>query len=278
MTAGTTGTPRTIIRRPPGTSGLLRRAGRLPVVTAAVLILVVAAVWSAAAEASGMSADLFPRPSDAYQAFVELVEEGILPAYIIESLGRWVEGVVLGLVAAIAVATVTALSDSFARMIMPTVSFFYAIAEVAWLPLFVIWFGYGHETVLVCIAYVVFFPVLHNAMVGLRSVPTVHVDAARTLGANRGQVIREVLLPGSLSHIVTGFRVGAAYAFRALIAAEAIAATSGLGFLLFEGRETQQLSRTVVAMIAFGALWIAIERLYLRPLERATVERWGMIR
>ena len=267
-----------VVGRARVTPGMLRRAGQLPVVTAAILFVFVAAVWSAAAEASGMGADLFPRPSDAYQAFIELVEEGILPAYVIESLGRWAEGVALGLLAAIAVATMTSLSDTFARMIMPTVRFFHAIAEVAWLPLFVIWFGYGHETVLVTVAYVVFFPVLHNAMVGLQTVPTVHVNAARTLGASRAQVIREVLFPGSLAHIVTGFRVGAAYAFRALIAAEALAATSGLGFLLFEGRETQQLSRTVVAMIAFGALWLAIDRLYLRPLERATVERWGMVR
>ena len=72
-------------------------------------------------------------------------------------------------------------------------------------------------------------------MVGVRTVPQVLVNAARSLGAGRWQVLREVILPSALPNIITGFRVGAGFAFRGLIFAEIIAAKSGIGYLIFEG-------------------------------------------
>ena len=86
-----------------------------------------------------------------------------------------------------------------------------------------------------------------------------------------------VILPAALPSIITGVRVGAGFSFRGLIFAEIVAAKSGLGYLIFEGAQTQQTARTIVGMISVGLIWLAVDRFYLRPVERATIERWGLV-
>ena len=163
------------------------------------------------------------------------------------------------------------------RTLSPTINFLFAIVEVAWIPIFVIWFGYGFKTILIALTYVVFFPMLYNTLVGVRTVPQVFVNAALSLGATRLQLLREVILPSVLPNIITGFRVGAGFAFRGLIFAEIVAAKSGIGYLIFEGAANHQTARTIVGMIVMGLLWLGIDNLYLKPIERMTIERWGSV-
>jgi len=169
------------------------------------------------------------------------------------------------------------LNKFIARIFSPLVSFFYAIVESAWLPIFVIWFGYGITTILTLLIYVVAFPILYNTLAGIRAFPANYINAAKTLGGSKIQIITNVILPGLLPNIITGFRVGAGFAFRGLIIAEAIAATSGVGFLIFDGAANQQTDRTIVGMIVMGTLWLFIELFYLKPYERATIQRWGLV-
>jgi NitT/TauT family transport system permease protein/taurine transport system permease protein len=102
--------------------------------------------------------------------------------------------------------------------------------------------------------------------------------AAASLGASRWQLLTEVLLPGALPNIVTGIRTGLGFAWRGLIAAEMIATNVGLGYMLFVARDFYRTEVIVLGMILIGALWLLIDRLLLAPLERATIERWGMVR
>lgn len=239
----------------------------------AVLLL----LWQASAIAVRLPPYFYPTPGLVWQAFVELIRRGILPAYIADSLGRYGISVAAGVLLALLVGLVFALSRRLAETFMPFVNFFHAIVEIAWIPLFVMWFGYGFTTIALSIGYVAFFPVLYNTMLGVRRVPLVTIQAVRTLGANRLQMVCHVLLPGALPNIVTGVRLGASFGLRALIAAEMIAGHSGLGFMIFEARENHLTQRTVMGMVVIGLLWLAIDGFYLRPLERATVERWGLV-
>jgi NitT/TauT family transport system permease protein/taurine transport system permease protein len=114
-------------------------------------------------------------------------------------------------------------------------------------------------------------------MLGVSRIPGEFWRAAAALGASRRQVFFEVLLPGALPSIVTGLRVGLGYAWRGLIAAEIIATNAGLGYLLFLARRFYQTEIMVLSMILIGLLWLTMDRLLLAPLERRTVERWGMM-
>jgi ABC-type nitrate/sulfonate/bicarbonate transport system permease component len=252
----------------------LRGVRKVVKVLAPFVLLV--GLWQLTAMLLGLSSYLFPRPADVATAFWELSREGILPAYIADSMKVWFIGVMSGAAVGMGVGFVLAFSGPLRALVMPGVRFFNSIAELAWLPLVILWFQFGFTTLVFIIWYTVVFPVLLNALTGIEAVPTVTRQAVRSLGASRLQLVREVLLPGALPSLVAGFRIGAGYAFRALIVAEAFAASSGVGYLIFQSRETGLVNRTMVGMLVFGLIWIAIDRFFLRPIEVATVERWGL--
>jgi ABC-type nitrate/sulfonate/bicarbonate transport system permease component len=247
------------------------------VLKGALGLLLVLLAWQVSVPLVGLPEYFYPSALAVWRALLELIRKGILPVYVADSLGRYATGVGLGTLIGVSLGLLISLSRTTARVLAPLVNFLYAIVEVAWIPLFVIWWGYGLKVILVALIYVVAFPVLYNTMVGIRTVPQVYINAVRSLGGSRLQVIREVLVPAALPNIITGFRVGAGFAFRGLIFSEMIAAKTGLGYLIFEGTAHHQTARTIVGMICMGVLWLIIDNVYLKPFERATVERWGTV-
>lgn len=211
------------------------------------------------------------------RAFADLLAKGILPVYVGDSLLRYLGSVAVGATLGLLLGVAVGLSPGLSRLLAPFVNFLYAIVEGAWIPLFVVWWGYGIKVIVVLLVYIIFFPMFFNTMVGVRTVPQVYVNAVRALGARRWQVVAEVILPAALPGIITGFRVGAGFAFRGLIFAEMLAAKTGVGFLIYEGVSVQNTARTIVGMICMGAMWLLIDQVYLQPFEQATVERWGVV-
>jgi len=238
---------------------------------------VLIALWEVSALLLGLSNYLYPRPALVFRTFGVLFQKGILPSYVESSMWRWFLGVVAGVALAIPVGLALSLSRTLYRIFFPMVNFFMAIVELAWIPLFVLWFGYGFEVIVLSIGYVAFFPVVASTVRGIGQIPKVTIQATRTLGATRRQMVGHVLVPGALPSIVAGMRIGAAFGFRSLIGAEMIAAHSGLGFMIFQSRENQLTQRTIAGMIMIGILWLCIDRFYLRPLERGTIRRWGLV-
>jgi NitT/TauT family transport system permease protein/taurine transport system permease protein len=98
----------------------------------------------------------------------------------------------------------------------------------------------------------------------------------RSLGGSPLVVLQEVTAPAILPSLFNGLRIGAGFGFRALIFAEMISQVEGIGYLIFSSAASQQTARTVAGMIVMGTLWLFLDRVYLRPLERASVERWGL--
>ena len=259
----------------PATAFALKAPGRL--LKGALGFALVLVLWQASVPLIGLSSYFYPSPVDVWAAFGDLIRKGILPVYVADSLGRYAGGVALGTIIGIGLGLLIGLNRLFSRLLGPLLNFFYAIVEVAWIPLFVIWWGYGIKTILVSLIYVVAFPVLYNTMVGVRMVPAVYTNAVQSLGGSRLNVLLDVIIPASLPNIITGFRVGAGFAFRGLILAEMIAAKTGVGFLIFDAATNKNTARTIVGMIVMGLMWLLIDNVYLKPFERATVVRWGSV-
>jgi NitT/TauT family transport system permease protein/taurine transport system permease protein len=241
---------------------------------AGVAILLVA--WQASVPLVGLGSYFYPSPADVAAAFVDLVRKGILPSYLADSAARYFTGLVAGATLGIAFGVLIGLNRRASLVLSPLLKFLFAIVEVAWVPIFVVWFGYGVKAIVLTLIYVVFFPVLYNTLLGVRTAPQILVNAVRSLGGSRAAVLRLVILPAALPGIITGLRLGAGFAFRGLVFAEMVAAKSGIGYLIFEGTESHQTARTIVGMIVMGLLWLVIDQFYLRPVERATVQRWGL--
>jgi taurine transport system permease protein len=226
--------------------------------------------------------EIFPRaflpgPVDVAYSFVSLVYKGILPDYLADSVVRLLVGTGVGVAIAIPLGVLIGMSRRASTALWPPLLFFQAIGDIAWLPILLIWFGFGLTTMTVVIVYTVLFPVILNTVLGIRSVSPELARAAQSLGASRARVVWEVMLPGALPNIMTGLRNGLGYGWRALIAAEIIVGTSGIGFLMFDARRAGSVVEILLGMIVLGLLWYAVDAWILAPIERATGQRWGMV-
>lgn len=168
------------------------------------------------------------------------------------------------------------ISRRFASVVEPLAGFFNAISGIVWLPLAITWFGLSWKTVLFVIGNSVFFTVFFNTFVGVRAVPRLYERAILTLGASRWRTIQDVLLPGAMPSIVTGIRLGLGFGWRALIAAELVAVTQGLGFMIFSAANYLRTDVILAGILVIGVIALAMDTLILVPIERATVQRWGL--
>jgi NitT/TauT family transport system permease protein len=152
------------------------------------------------------------------------------------------------------------------------VSAIYPLPKIALLPLIILWLGIGEESKLFVIALAVFFPIAINSMAGVRLTEPVLVKAAKNLGAGTLQVIGKVILPSAVPSILTGVRLGAGTSLLTLVAAEMIAAESGLGHLVLYAGDLMLTTKLMVGLVVLALLGIFVSR-FMDYLERHFL-RW----
>jgi len=257
--------------------GYLRLTQRFPSIGSIVPFIPVVALWWAVTALEFFPRQFLPGPGEVVRSFGSLVYKGILPDYLQDSMVRLLVGAFCGIALGIPLGILIGMSRRAHAALWPILLFFQAIGDIAWLPILVIWFGYGLVSMTFVIVYTVIFPVVLNTVLGVRSIPITMHRAALSLGASRWQVLWEVVLPGALPNIVTGLRNGLGYGWRALIAAEIIVGTSGIGFLMFDARRAGSTVEILLGMIILGILWYIVDSWILAPIERATGQRWGLV-
>jgi NitT/TauT family transport system permease protein/taurine transport system permease protein len=227
-------------------------------------------------EVTDVAPRIMPSPADVWAAAVEQFQEGRLVGHVVASLRRVLIGVALAVATAIPFGVALGTNRRIASFFSPLLRFSVALAGIAWIPLATLWLGYGERAVTFIIWNAVFFSLVYNTMLGVGRISADLQRAARSLGASRRRMFLEIYLPGALPSIVTGMRVGMGYGWRGLIAAEIIASSAGLGYALFLAQKFYRTDVIVLSMIIIGLMWLLMDRLLLAPLERKTVERWGM--
>lgn len=238
--------------------------------------IILLVVWWAIKIGFGLDTSVLPSPAEAIRSAGSLIRTGVLVDYTTQSLVRMAIGGVVGIVLGIPIGLLLGANRIVSVMFRPFLNTLQGLSGIAWLPLVNVWFGFGTTTVLAVILYTVTFPVAFNTMVGVQTVPPAYVNALRTLGASRFYLFTHVWLPGALPSILLGARLGLAYGWRALIAAEMVLNAGGLGYLLFQSGGARNTSVIVFEMVLMGVIWVFIDRAILRPIEVQTVVRWGM--
>lgn len=248
-----------------------------PAVRGAVPFVLIVLAWQVTVALNVFPRAFFPSPGDVLASFGNLLRKGILPAYLSDSLIRLLWGSGVGILIGFPLGLLVGLNRYCYRFLWPLVLFFQAVGDIAWLPILLVWFGFGLATMTFVIFYTVMFPIVFNVSLGVRTIRPELVRAAQSLGAPGWRILGEVLIPGTMPNLITGLRNGLGYGWRALIAAEIIVGTSGLGFMMFDARRSGQVTDVIVGMIILGVLWYLVDGLLLVPVEKATVERWGMV-
>lgn len=206
-----------------------------------------------------VSAVLLPAPSEVVLGAWQLLANGSLQRDILASLKRVIMAMGAASLIGFPLGIALGISPKFRWLMEPLVSFFRPIPPLAWIPLSIIWFGIDDLQNVFIIFLGAFFPIVLNAMQGVRDVDPQLIRAARTLGANQMTIIRTVVLPAALPSMFVGLRIGLGIAWMALVAGELVAATSGLGFLISQGRNLFRTDYIVVGMVTIGLIGLLLD-------------------
>ena len=158
----------------------------------------------------------------------------------------------------------------------PPLEFYRPIPPLAYLPLMIIWFGIGETSKVLLIFLSVLAPVTLGARSGVRSAAIEQIHAAYSFGASRWQVMTEVILPSALPEILTAMRIGIGFGWTTLVAAEMVAATKGLGYMVLTASQFLQTSTVVMGIIVIAIIAYAFDML-MRLVERRVVPWKGLM-
>src|SRR5499433_4268636 len=236
-------------------------------------------IWEAFASSGLFAPALAPSVVAIGRALVGMLTSGAMLVHTAYTLYRVLFGLFLACLVGVPIGILMGRFRRVERFFVPLVSVLMPIPSLAWVPVFILWFGLGDAATIALVFYAATFPVIYNTWTGVRSVNRLWIRSAEAMGADEKALFRKVVLPGSLAFVITGLRQAFARAWIAVVGGEMIAATSwGLGWLIFDSKEFLNTDVMIATLVAIGVLGLVFERVVFQSLERRTVGRWGMVR
>jgi NitT/TauT family transport system permease protein len=246
---------------------------------AAVTLALAAALYEALARSGWFAPALMPTLPKVASTLVTALMDGTLVAHAISTLYRVLFGLALAIVAGLPLGILMGRFRAVENFVLPLASALMPIPSLAWVPVFILWFGLGNTVAILIVFYAALFPMLLNTWSGVRAVNPLWLRAAGAMGADEQALFWKVIIPGASPFIITGLRQAFLRAWIAVVGAEMLAASDwGLGWVIFDAKEFLNTDLMLASLAVIGAIGFAFERLVFGSLERATVLRWGMVR
>lgn len=199
-----------------------------------------------------------------------------LQGHILISLKRIVTGLGLALLIGYPLGLLMGWFRNFERIVDAPLQAGRQISALALFPVFILIFGIGEVSKAIIIFWASFWPILLNTVVGVKNIEPILIRSARSMGANKGKLFLNLIVPAAAPSTFTGIRLGASYSFMVLVAAEMVGANSGLGFLVLNSQETFKIPEMYAAIITLCLFGLLINQLLLELERRAT--RWRQVR
>lgn len=253
-----------------------RRERRRPWMTALGILVPLALLgaWQLITALGLVPSYRLPSPAQVWLAGVDLAQRGLLAQYVGISVQRVLLGFVIGSVLGLVLGALVGLSRMASALFAPTIGGFRAVPSLAWVPLLILYVGINEDSKVILIAIGALFPVYTTVAGALRHVDPQLVELGRAYGLGRLQLLRQVQLPAVVPSVVSGLRLALAQSWLFLVAAELIASSMGLGFLLVDSQNNGRVDRMFLTIILLGILGKTTDAL-IGLLERSLLKRWG---
>jgi len=210
---------------------------------------------------------------------IAVLADGSMLAHAAATLYRVLVGLTLAIAVGLPLGVLMGRFRAIENFVMPLASALMPIPSLAWVPVFILWFGLGNVVAILIVFYAALFPMLLNTWSGVRAVNPLWLRAAGAMGANERALFWKVMIPGASPFIITALRQAFLRAWIAVVGAEMLAASDfGLGWVIFDAKEFLNADLMLASLAVIGAIGFVFERLVFGSLERATVLRWGMVR
>lgn len=245
---------------------------------AAATLLLAAALYETTARSGIFPAALLPTLPTVARTLVRMLADGTMLWHTLSTLARMLLGFVLAVAIGLPLGVLMARVRAAENFFLPLVSALMPIPSLAWVPVFILWFGLGNMVAVLIVLYAAMFPMILNAWSGVRSVNQLWLRAAGAMGADGSAMFWKVILPGASPFIITGLRQAFLRSWIAVVGAEMIASSDwGLGWVIYDAKEFLNADVMLASLAVIGCIGFAFEKLVFGSLERATIQRWGMV-
>jgi NitT/TauT family transport system permease protein len=252
---------------------------RRSMIRGALSLLAVALLYEGVARSGFFPLVLLPTIPTIVQTLFAMLADGTMLEHAAFTMYRVMFGFALAVIVGLPLGILMARHQRVEHFFLPLISALMPIPSFALIPLFMLWFGIGNLTTILIVFYAATFPMAFNTWSGVRSVNPLWLRAAGAMGADENSLFWKVIIPGASPFIITGMRQAFLRAWIGVVGAEMIAASDwGLGWVIFDAKEFLNADVMLAALAVIGAIGFAFERLVFGTLERATIQRWGMVR
>ncbi len=221
------------------------------------------------------SDDFLPGPVTTFAGAGELVASGDLGRDIFISMERVIKGWLLGITFAIPVGLCIGNFKKIGWILEPFLNFFRFVPAIGFITLFLMWFGVGEKSKVALIFYAVIFPVMINTIAGVRTVDSALVEASQSLGATSVKTFFSVIVPSAVPNIFTGVRLGLSGAIICIVAAEMLAASEGVGYLIYTSRLYYKTDWIFIGIVTLGIIGFLADRL-LQLAGKKLLRKYGV--
>lgn len=257
--------------------GSSKEANLLPYITTPVLIAIFVTIWHYYVVLSGVSSFILPTPGAVWKAWVAMLYDPRAWHHTFMTVYATVTGFAWALVIGVGLGVLIGRFRWLEQTLNPFIVATQVMPKVAFVPLFVVWFGFGITSKVIVAAVLAFFPILTNTVLGVKSVDAGHRDVATSLNATGWQTFRRLELPSSLPYILTGMEVGIVLAIIGAIVGEYLGGNSGLGYMMIARMNafaTDELFAVIIHMTLLGFIFyfaIGALRRVLIPWHQSTM-------
>ena len=219
---------------------------------------------------------ILPSPFSVCKTLLRGVQDHTLLIGIAISMKRIAIGYGISIVIGVLLGLLIGRFRIFEETLGSLISGLQTLPTICWLPLSLLWFGLNDRAIIFLVFMGAVLSITIATDAGVKSVPSLYIRAAKTMGAKGWKLYLEVIIPASLPHIITGMKQGWSFAWRSLMAGELLIVCLGLGHLLMIGRELNDMSQVVAVMLVIIMIGILVDRLFFIKVERRIRERWGL--
>lgn len=246
-----------------------------------LFFVVIICIWQIVYQIEIYPKLMLPSPLETFRSLINSFQKDSFLLVIGYSLGLIFKGLMLGVIFALIFSTLSIFVKCFYSIYKMIITICDPLPGIALLPLAILWFGIGENTIIFIIVHSVVWPMSRSIIDGFSAIPKIYIEVGKNIGLTRFSIIPGVYFPASFPYIISGLKVGWARAWRALIAAEMIFGVSGsiggLGWYIFVKRYQLDTAGVFASLIAIIVIGLIVEYGFFSQIEKRTVKRWGMM-
>lgn len=239
-----------------------------------ILPLILVAIWAFISQLHIVNEYIIPSPQKIFMAAFEMIRTGELVKNMVISLGRVIIGFIITFIISFPMAVFIGVKPEAIPYVEPFMEFMRHVPPIATIPILILWFGIGETSKLVVIFLATFFPIFSNTLNGVTNYDRKLLEVGDSLGFTSKDKFLRIIFPQAIPSIMTGIQLGLGYSWRALMGAELIAASSGIGYMIVDAEQLSRPDIVIVGILSIGILGYVIDYVLIK-VTRKLVNKYG---